>query len=397
MENRQLINRSVRYIMEHLHDTIALADIAEYAGFSLSYFDALFEKHTGYNVMEYVRVFRLSRAAIALRSTDKTILEIALDHQYANPENFCRAFKAFYGLAPSEYRAKYAGVALSWSDLSGKTLLNQFKHCFAALQPVDMDSALDYMFLHNKLGYLSTMSELLITDNAILSLDDSQEMHGFIYAMDFARDEYCLGVAAEDEAQALRYLGLIARLESYRVGFVVPADAEWSALRRALQALSSRVTLYQDYMYLSTRVPPGAAEWSTRLFTETDLEAVRCFRSQGGCTDAHVKGLEGYFGGYANAGLLPFGVYAGDKLIGLILPAVQQIRDVSLCDLGELLLLPGYRNADVFPCIQNHMVDYCTQHGYLPVNLRVPLDESAQTAAWGRNARVIAQYLSAKV
>ncbi len=397
MENRELINRSVRYIMEHPHDDLALADIAEQAGFSLSYFDMLFEKHTGYNVMEYVRIFRLSRAAIALRSTDKSILEIALDHNYANPENFTRAFKAFYGLAPSEYRAKYAGVALTWSDLSGKTMLSQFRHFFSALQPVDMDSALDYMFLHNKLGYLSTMSELLITDSAILSLDDPHEMHGFIYAMDFARDEYCLGVAAEDEAQALRYLDLVARLESYRVGFVVPADQEWSALRGALQALSSHVTLYQDYRLLPTSGPSGAAGWSTRLLTETDLAAVRCLKAQNGCTDAHVEALEGYFGGYANAGLLPCGVYEGEKLIGMLLPAVQQIRDVSLCDLGELMLLPGYRDADVFPSVQAHMVDYCTQHGHLPVNLRVPQDDSTPAGILHRNAQVIAQYLSVKV
>ncbi|NLG27063.1 MAG: helix-turn-helix domain-containing protein [Chloroflexi bacterium] len=50
----------------------------------------LFERHTGYNVMEHIHVFRLSRAAIALRSTDRSILEIALDHQYAYPENFAR-------------------------------------------------------------------------------------------------------------------------------------------------------------------------------------------------------------------------------------------------------------------------------------------------------------------
>ncbi|NLG27061.1 MAG: hypothetical protein GX557_04070 [Chloroflexi bacterium] len=203
-------------------------------------------------------------------------------------------------------------------------------------------------------------------------------------------------------------MDLIALLESYRVGFVVPADEEWSALRRALQSLSSHVTLYQDYLCQPASVPSGAALWSTRLLTEADLEAVRCFRAQGGCTDAHVKELEGYFEGYANAGLLPFGVYAAEKLIGMSLPAVQQIRDVSLCDLGELLLLPGYRdsdvlslpgyrNADVFPCVQAHMVNYCTEHGYLPVNLRVPQDESAQAAALGRNARVIAQYLSVKV
>ncbi|NLG27062.1 MAG: hypothetical protein GX557_04075 [Chloroflexi bacterium] len=57
--------------------------------------------------------------------------------------------------------------------------------------------------MHNKLGHLSTMSELLITDSAVLSLDDPHALHGLIYAMDFARDEYCLGVAAEDEAIAL--------------------------------------------------------------------------------------------------------------------------------------------------------------------------------------------------
>ena len=114
MENTELITKAIEYIQKNPKDTLSLQSIADNAGFSLTYFDSLFLRHTGYSAVEYSRVYKLTRAALDLRRTEKSVLDIALDYGYSNPENFTRAFKGFYGITPSEYRTKYHGSAVSW-------------------------------------------------------------------------------------------------------------------------------------------------------------------------------------------------------------------------------------------------------------------------------------------
>lgn len=83
--------------------------------------------------MEYSRIYKLTRSALELRRTSKTVLEIALDFGYANPESFTRAFKNFYSITPSEYRKKYMDEAVTWHDLSGKIAISRFRRTFPEL------------------------------------------------------------------------------------------------------------------------------------------------------------------------------------------------------------------------------------------------------------------------
>ncbi|MFR3310181.1 MAG: helix-turn-helix domain-containing protein [Christensenellales bacterium] len=108
MENKELIDKAIEFIQHNPKENLSLRDIAENAGFSYTYFDAIFKQHTGYSPVEYSRVYKLTRSALELRRTDKTILETALDFGYSGPESFSRAFKAFYGIAPNAYRKKYS-------------------------------------------------------------------------------------------------------------------------------------------------------------------------------------------------------------------------------------------------------------------------------------------------
>lgn len=68
--------------------TITIQDIATNAGFSTDYFNRLFLTHTGFTVMAYVNFLRLKKAVELLRTTDNTILEIALEVGYDTHEGF---------------------------------------------------------------------------------------------------------------------------------------------------------------------------------------------------------------------------------------------------------------------------------------------------------------------
>lgn len=133
MENKNLIDEAIGFIQKNSKDNLSLQSIAENAGFSLTYFDSIFRQHTGYSPVEYSRIYKLTRSALELRRTSKTVLEIALVFGYASPESFTRAFKNFYSITPSEYRKKYMDEAVTWHDLSGKIAISRFRRTFPEL------------------------------------------------------------------------------------------------------------------------------------------------------------------------------------------------------------------------------------------------------------------------
>lgn len=96
MENQELVTNAIRYIQSSSDTTLTLAEIAEHAGFSLGYFDTLFTRHTGMPVVEYARVYKLTRAALSLRASDRSVLDLSLDFGYANPKP--RSLSRMYGL-----------------------------------------------------------------------------------------------------------------------------------------------------------------------------------------------------------------------------------------------------------------------------------------------------------
>ena len=54
--------------------------------------------------MEYVRFSRMKKATHLLRTTDREVLDIALECGYEAHESFSRAFKKQYGVSPREYK-----------------------------------------------------------------------------------------------------------------------------------------------------------------------------------------------------------------------------------------------------------------------------------------------------
>lgn len=61
-----------------LDQSLLLDDVANKAGYTKWYFQRLFKKVTGVTLASYIRARRLTKAAVELRLTKKTILEIAL-------------------------------------------------------------------------------------------------------------------------------------------------------------------------------------------------------------------------------------------------------------------------------------------------------------------------------
>jgi AraC family transcriptional regulator len=67
---------------------------------------------TGETIADHVRRLRLERAAMELRSGAKQVIQVALDAGYEAHEAFTRAFKAAYGVSPSEFRRATGPIAI---------------------------------------------------------------------------------------------------------------------------------------------------------------------------------------------------------------------------------------------------------------------------------------------
>lgn len=106
MESWEKINavyRMQKYIENHLSEPITLYSLANAAGYSPWHSARIFKELIGKTPFEYIRVLRLSRAAIKLRDEDVKIIDVALDFVFDSHEGFTRAFSKQFGMTPQYY------------------------------------------------------------------------------------------------------------------------------------------------------------------------------------------------------------------------------------------------------------------------------------------------------
>ena len=104
------IQKSVNYIEENLDQDMEIEELAHVASLSVFYFQRLFTRLVKKSVREYIKLRRLACASQMLRKKEKRIIDIALDYGFNSHETFTKAFKAAYGITPSEYRDKPVGL-----------------------------------------------------------------------------------------------------------------------------------------------------------------------------------------------------------------------------------------------------------------------------------------------
>ena len=94
----------------HLQDDISPQDVAVQACVSPFFLQRGFSLMTGVGIGEYLRNRRLYEAALALRSADEKVIDIALRYGYDTPESFTKAFARFHGATPSQVRSGQASI-----------------------------------------------------------------------------------------------------------------------------------------------------------------------------------------------------------------------------------------------------------------------------------------------
>jgi AraC family transcriptional regulator len=104
MANVAAMHAAVTFIEEHLRGDITVGAVADAVGYSLYHFSRTFNGIVHHTPYDYLMRRRISESALALISSDRLIIDIALDYQFNNPETYTRATRRLFGVPPSELR-----------------------------------------------------------------------------------------------------------------------------------------------------------------------------------------------------------------------------------------------------------------------------------------------------
>ncbi|MCI8329709.1 MAG: AraC family transcriptional regulator [Oscillibacter sp.] len=117
LRDGERIKAMLRHVEEHFDEELTVERIARSAAVSESECLRCFRSVLETTPIQYVKQFRIQRAAELLESTDERIADIGARCGFQEMSYFARAFRALKGRTPSQYRAERRA-----SDAGGGTL-----------------------------------------------------------------------------------------------------------------------------------------------------------------------------------------------------------------------------------------------------------------------------------
>lgn len=94
----------IKYVHEHYNTEISLADMSKLLGISEYHFCRLWKGAVGESFIDYLNFVRVSKADKLLRTTEQSVLDVALDTGFSSLSYFNRVFKKFRYCSPTVYR-----------------------------------------------------------------------------------------------------------------------------------------------------------------------------------------------------------------------------------------------------------------------------------------------------
>lgn len=100
----ELAKAACRFLSEHMEKKVTITELAERFRVSETQIKNSFKGVYGVSVYAYIRTQKMQAAALTLRKSNFTILEVAGKYGYDNGSKFAKAFRDVMGFAPNEYR-----------------------------------------------------------------------------------------------------------------------------------------------------------------------------------------------------------------------------------------------------------------------------------------------------
>lgn len=342
MENYQLITKALGYINRNFRSGgITIEKIAGEAGFSTDYFNRIFRAHTGFNVMEYVRFCRLSDAAVKLRQSDASVLDIGLRVGYDSHDGFTRAFKAQYGKTPSEYRDAMQTCPMCFADLNlNATAGARMEHMLENFRVVPADTAVDYLLKTDAKRFGYDAVSILWNGTCVLS-DGDLDTCGCYVGGDMYFDNPYLYLHVRGLAQMRRYVELLMRMKPGVIQMQIEEQTDAAAIAQCLAGIAcTKISEVPQTMYFGGAKPIPEYPYSFRFLDVPDADAV----------DAWTK--------LANVGWrmaqtmatpmenrpadLPIGMFDGERLVGIARAGIQSAHGFTINNCIVPAILPEF-------------------------------------------------------
>ncbi|TVR48644.1 MAG: AraC family transcriptional regulator [Puniceicoccaceae bacterium] len=100
-----LVTRALTYMRNHLGEPITRDEVARQAGISPGHFSRLLKERTGRSFTELLRQCRIDLACDLLRSTERSLAEIAAECGFCDQSYFTRVFQDVKGTTPKQFRS----------------------------------------------------------------------------------------------------------------------------------------------------------------------------------------------------------------------------------------------------------------------------------------------------
>ncbi len=101
-----LIGSAIRYVENHAEKAISVNEVADHLGISDSYLSTLFRRETGMTLTGFITQFKMNKACVLLKQTNKKIYEVGEALGYTDVKHFFKVFRKAIGCTPSEYRER---------------------------------------------------------------------------------------------------------------------------------------------------------------------------------------------------------------------------------------------------------------------------------------------------
>lgn len=101
------IGETISHMRRNVAESIALDDLVSISEMSRTNYIRMFESTMGNPPIKYLIGLRIEEAGRLLRSTDRSITDIAFDVGFSDSNYFSRQFRAAHGQSPREYRKRH--------------------------------------------------------------------------------------------------------------------------------------------------------------------------------------------------------------------------------------------------------------------------------------------------
>ena len=101
------VNLAIKYIQNHLYDSLSNSEIADYLFINPSYLSSLFKKTTGTSLRSYIINLKIKEAKHLLLSTDFSLSYISEILHFSSQSRFTKVFREETGYTPKYFRTLF--------------------------------------------------------------------------------------------------------------------------------------------------------------------------------------------------------------------------------------------------------------------------------------------------